>query len=217
VPYGVPNEIVEICTPPDLAARAAVNAPCGALGSSGTFSAPSDSSTMRAGGGPSPPPITEPTVAIACSAVKMPSPVAVFGAGCRLSMPDFTAPRCGVGGTNRVALAANSTNPRLMAGVSWSANCLPASFAAARRVGGTSLEAIDSETSMTSITSARLSGIRTSDVGPAIAVVSSTSDAASRMVGTCRHRLGCGGATRSSTSMLANRSTRRRRANCCTT
>lgn len=154
---------------------------------------------------------------MACNAVKMPSPVAVFGAGCRLSMPALTAARLVVGGTSSVALAANSTSPRLMAGVNWSANCLPASLAAASRLGGTSVEAIDSDTSITSITTARLSGMRTSDVGPAIAVVSSTSEVASRMVGTCRHRLGWGGATRSSTSMLANRSTRRRRANCCTT
>lgn len=154
---------------------------------------------------------------MACSAVKSPSPVAVFGAACRLSMPALTAARLVVGGTSRVALAANSTRPRLIAGVSWSANCLPASLAAASRDGGTSLEAIDSETSITSITTARFSGIRMSDVGPAMAVVSSTSDAASRTVGRCRHRLGRAGATRSSTSMLANRSTRRRRANCRTT
>ena len=35
---------------------------------------------MRAGGGVSPPPITAPTVAMACNAVKMPSPVAVRSA-----------------------------------------------------------------------------------------------------------------------------------------
>ena len=71
---------------------------------------------------------------------------------------------------------------------------------------------MDSETSMTNITTARLSGIRMFDVGPAIAVVSSTNDVTSRIVGTCRHRPERLGATRSSTSMLANRSTRRRRA-----
>ena len=49
---------------------------------------------------------------------------------------------------------------------------------------------------MTSITTARLSGIRMSDVGPAIAVVSSTNDVTSRIVGTCRHRPGRRGATR---------------------
>ena len=64
------------------------------------------------------------------------------------------------------------------------------SLAAASRLGGTSLDAIDSEISMTSMTTARFSGIRTSEVGPAMAVVSSTNDAASRIVGTCRHRLG---------------------------
>ena len=144
----------------------------------------------------------------------MPSPVAVLGAGCMLSIALLTASRLVVGGTSSVALAANSTTPRLMAGVNSWANCLPASFAAASRVGGTSLDAMDSETSMTSITTARLSGMRTSDVGPAIAVVSRTSDAASRIVGRCRKRLGWAGATRSRTSMLANRSTCRRRVNC---
>jgi hypothetical protein len=101
-----------------------------------------------------------------------------------------------VGATSNVALAANATSPRLTAGVSSLANCLPASWAAASRFGATSLAAMDSEMSMTSITTARLSGIRTSDVGPAIAVVSSTNDVTSRIVGTCRQRVGLFGATR---------------------
>ncbi len=63
-----------------------------------------------------------------------------------------------------------------MPGVSSSANCLDASCAAARRFGDTSVARIDCDTSMTSITTARLRGIRTSCVGPAIATVSSTSD-----------------------------------------
>ena len=104
-----------------------------------------------------------------------------------------------------------------MPGVSWSANCLAASCAAASRLGSTSVARIDCETSMVSITTARLRGIRTSWVGPAIAMVSSTSEAISRMADRCRHRLGRLGATLSSSSMLANRRIRFWRAYCTTT
>ena len=68
-----------------------------------------------------------------------------------------------------------------MPGVSWSANCLAASCAAASRLGATSVARIDCDTSITSITTARLRGIRTSLVGPAIATVNSISDSTSRI------------------------------------
>ncbi len=100
-----------------------------------------------------------------------------------------------------------------MPGVSWSANCLAASWAAASRLGSTSVARMDCETSIVSITTARLRGMRTSLVGPAIAMVSSTSDATSRMAGRCRQRVGRLGATLSSSSMLANRRIRFWRAN----
>ena len=55
-------------------------------------------------------------------------------------------------------------------------------------------------------------------VGPAIAVVSTASEAISSATGTCRHRPGpCFGATDSSSSMFANRSTRFLRARWITT
>ena len=57
-----------------------------------------------------------------------------------------------------------------MPGVSSSANCLAASCAAASRLGDTSVARIDCDTSITSITTARLRGMRTSCVGPAIAI-----------------------------------------------
>ena len=60
----------------------------------------------------------------------MPSPVAVRSAGCSLSIAAFIAARLVVGATSKVALAANSTNPRLMHGVSTSAKCLAADWAA---------------------------------------------------------------------------------------
>jgi hypothetical protein len=67
---------------------------------------------------------------------------------------------------------------------------------------------IDCDTSITSITTARLRGIRTSWVGPAIATVNSSSDSTSRIAGRCRHRDGRLGATLSSSSMFAKRSMR---------
>jgi len=67
---------------------------------------------------------------------------------------------------------------------------------------------MDCETSIASITTARLRGIRTSCVGPAIATVSSKRDSTNSIVGRCRHRVGRVGATLSSSSMFANRSSR---------
>ena len=78
----------------------------GLSGLDGTVSLPSDISTMRAGGGLSPPPITAPTVAMACSAVKMPSPVAVRSANCSLSIAVLVASRLVVGDTSTVAVPA---------------------------------------------------------------------------------------------------------------
>ena len=84
-----------------------------------------------------------------------------------------------------------------------------ASCAAASRFGETSVARMDCDTSITNMTTARLRGIRTSFVGPAIATVSSNSDATNRIAGRCRHRVGRLGATLSSNSMFAKRSIRR--------
>ena len=115
---------------------------------------------MRAGGGVSPPPITAPTVAIDDSAVKMASPVAVRSATCRLSMARLLASRFVVGETITVAVPAKAITPRLMPGVSSSTNFLEASWAALSRSGSTSVAFIDCDTSMVSITTARLRGRR---------------------------------------------------------
>ncbi len=49
---------------------------------------------------------------------------------------------------------------------------------------------MDCDTSITSITTARLRGMRTSCVGPAIATVSNTSAITSRIAGRCRRCVG---------------------------
>ena len=204
-------------TPWSLALRAAVNAPLGASGLVGRFSLPSDSNTIRAGGGVSPTPITAPTVEIDCSAVKMASPIAVRSITWSLSMAVLVASWLVVGDTSSSALPPNAIRPRLIPGVNSSANCLPASSAAANRVGETSVDCIDGETSMMSITTARFRGMRTSRVGPASPTVENTSEHTSRIAGRCRHQLGRCGATLSSSSRLANRSIRLPRRTCTTT
>ena len=73
-----------------------------------------------------------------------------------------------------------------MPGVSPVTKSFAASCAARSRVGRTSVASIDSDTSITSITVARLRGTRCSAVGPAIAVVSSISAITSTIAGTCR-------------------------------
>jgi hypothetical protein len=72
------------------------------------------------------------------------------------------------------ALPPKAIDPRLIPGVNSSANCLPASFAASNRVGETSVDSIDGDTSMISITTARLRGRRISRVGPASPTVEDT-------------------------------------------
>jgi hypothetical protein len=191
-----------------LAVRAAVNAPLGASGLVGWFSLPSESNTIRAGGGVSLPPITAPTVAMACSAVKMLSPIAVRSINCSLSIAALVASRLVVGDTKTIALPPNSISPKLIPGVSSSANCLAASSAAASRLGDTSVARMDGETSITNITTARFRGMRTSRVGPASPTVSSSSEHTSRIAARCRQRLGRLRDTLSSSSMFANRNIR---------
>ena len=163
---------------------------------------PSESNTILAGGGVSPPPITAPTVAMACSAVKMLSPIAVRSIVCNLSIAALVASRLVVGGTRTIALPPNSISPRLIPGVSSSANCLPATSAATNRLGDTSVAHIDGETSIINITTARLRGMRTSWAGPAIPTVSSSIAHTNRTAARCRHLLGRLGATVASSSMF---------------
>jgi hypothetical protein len=109
---------------------------------------------------------------------------------------------------------ANEINPRLMPGVSPVAKSFAATWAARRRVGRTSVASIDSDTSITSITVARLRGTRWVSVGPAIAVVSSISAMISTTGGRCRIQPCRFGATRSSSSRFVKRMTRLRRVRC---
>jgi hypothetical protein len=93
----------------------------------------------------------------------------------------------------------------------FSTNDLAAACAALIRDGWMSVASIDGETSITSITVARLRGTLASAIGPASAAVSAMKATRKRIGGTIRHRLGRFGATLSSTAMLANRTTCRRR------
>jgi len=101
--------------------------------------------------------------------------------------------------------------------VSWSANDFAAACAAASRVGSTSVACMDSETSITSTTVARLRGTRASAVGPARATVSSINAVISAIAGRCRSRPGRRGAMRSSSSRLVNAMVSRRRRRSSTT
>jgi len=114
-----------------------------------------------------------------------------------------------VGETSIMAVPAKAISPRLIPGVNSSANVLAAACAAAIRVGCTSVAVIDGDTSITSITTARLRGMRLSAVGPASAIVSISSAITARTAGRCRHRLDLSGATVSSNSVFAKRSMRR--------
>ena len=90
-----------------------------------------------------------------------------------------------------------------MPSVRSSANFLAADWAARMREGATSVAFIDRDTSITRMTVALLRGTCRSACGPASATISRISDTSSRAIGTCRQRLRCGGATRSSSSRLA--------------
>ncbi len=211
-PSSVPNEIVEIGVPAFLASSAASKAlrvP--------TVSLPSVISTMRAGGGPSAPPTTLPNESIDAIAATSASPVAVDWASFSPSIDCVTAARSVVGATSTVAEPAKEISPRLMPGVRPSANDLAATCAASRRDGFTSVAFIDSDTSTTSITVARLRGTRCSDVGPASATVSNASAARRNAAGTWRDQRSRLGATFSSSSRFVNRSTRLRRICCAAT
>jgi hypothetical protein len=78
-------------------------------------------------------------------------------------------------------------------------------LAAAMRVGVTSVQFIDSDTSMTSITTARSRGTWALAVGPARLTVKDIRARTSSAAGMCRGQPGRRGAMRSSNSRLAKR------------
>ena len=150
-------------------------------------------------------------VSIDCSAAKIASPVAVDSLSFSEAMARFTGSRSAVGETSTAAVPANATRPRFTPGVSWSANWVAAAWAAANRFGCTSVACMDSDTSMTSTTVARLRGTLASAIGPASATVSTASAAIIAAAGRCRYQPGRRGATRSSSSRLVNAMVSRRR------
>ena len=105
-------------------------------------------------------------MSIDCSAAKIASPVAVDSDSFSPSTARLIGSRSTVGDTSTAAVPANDTSPRLTPGVSWSANDFAAACAAASRLGSTSVACIDSDTSITSTTVARLRGTRASACGP---------------------------------------------------
>jgi hypothetical protein len=117
----------------------------------------------------------------------------------------LTACRSVVGVTSVLGVAANDERPRLMPAGSWSANAEAAVWATWSREGSTSVARIESDTSIVSITVARLRGTCATPWGPASAIVMSTSAASTRAMGTWRHRPGPRGATRSSSARLVKR------------
>ena len=107
--------------------------------------------------------------------------------------------------TSVLGVAANDDSPRLMPAGSWSAKAEAAVWATCRREGSTSVARIESDTSIVSITVARLRGTCAMPCGPASAIVMSTSATSSSAIGTCRHQPGPLGATRSSSARLVKR------------
>ena len=143
--------------------------------------------------------------------------MAVDSASLSPSTARLIGSRSVVGETSTAAVPANDTSPRLTPGVSWSANDLAAACAAASLLGATSVACIDSETSITRTTVARLRGTRASACGPANATVSRASATSSAAAGMCRYQPGRFGAILSSSSRLVNASVSRRRRRSSTT
>ncbi len=88
--------------------------------------------------------------------------------------------------------------------MSWSANDFAAACAAASLLGATSVACIESDTSITRTTVARLRGTFASACGPASATVSSATAMSSAAAGRWRYQPGRFGAIRSSSSRLVN-------------
>ncbi len=88
----------------------------------------------------------------------MPSPMAVVGASSRLSIARLTAPRSVVGGTTTSAVAAKVTSATLKRSGSSVVNSLAAAWAAAKRVGSTSVAIIERDTSIAMTMVARSRG-----------------------------------------------------------
>ena len=147
----------------------------------------------------------------------MASPLAVRWSSFSPAMALRAASRSVVGGTSTVAIPENDSMPRFTPGVRLVANSVAAVCAAASRFGLTSVDSIDSDTSMTSITVALFRGTLVAAVGPASATVSRARPSRTTAVGRCRIFPGRLGATESSSSRLAKRIVCRRVRRCAST
>ena len=123
---------------------------------------------------------------IALRQVKTASPVAVASASCNPSMAWSIAARSLPGETSTLAALENETSPMLYDSGSILTNALAASWAAWSRVGATSSERIDRDTSMAIITVARSSGCRASIDGRASAQASVSRQSRNAPAARCR-------------------------------
>ncbi len=62
-------------------------------------------------------------------------------------MASLTCPRASVGGTSTVTEPLNDNNPTSTSGATWATKSVAARWAAAKRLGGTSVASIDNDTS----------------------------------------------------------------------
>jgi len=169
---------------------------------------PSVISTIRAGTGPVVPSTLARVLAnrsMVCTQDTMASPVAVRSSRVNPAMACLAAARLVVGDTSTGAMPAKDTIPRLIPGVRSSTNRVAAFWAAANRLGATSVACMDSDTSMASMTVARFRGSFASAVGPASATASRVSPRRISAVGRCRDRRGRWGAILSSRCGSTNR------------
>ena len=144
---------------------------------------------------------------MASSDVKTASPIAVPSPSCRRLIPRSTTAILSVGGTRRRAPLSKLTRPTRTPFGTFLRKVRAASCAAARRDGATSVASIDSEVSMASTTTPRLSAVCCATAGLASESESATSPSSSPTAGRCRRQRGRLGATESSRSMVVKRTT----------
>src|SRR6266545_2737347 len=165
--------------------------------------APSDSSTMRAGGGSVSACWSK--LAIASSELKTASPMAVAGPVCRLRMPLSTVWWSVVGATSTEAEPSKATRPTLNLAGRRSTKATAPCLAASSRLGSTSVADIELETSSAIMTVARSLGTLAWAAGRANASTSTPSITRNTAAGRCRRQPGPRGATLSSRAMLLKR------------
>ena len=164
--------------------------------------APSDRSTIRAGGRL---PLSSGEFSMAPIDAKIASPIAVCCWSWRLATALRTRSRWWVGGTSTCALPANATSPSRNRRGNESTNARTARCAALIRVGSTSVARIDCDTSTASITVAVSRGTWTARAGRANAMTMSTSASSRHAAARWRRHPGRVGATDARRSTLVKR------------